>query len=277
MLHCFKNSRLRSGCYLARGKQIVECPSGANGLRNSDEIVADPVLGHEGYRIMDASASIYSGFVLRVYDFVVLTFSNYWLWRCPTGSVLLPFFRQHLGESAHLDIGVGSGYYPTAAARALADVKNITLLDLNPSALAYAARRLRSARYTGEVIRVEHNIFDPVPEALRGQFDAVSFFYVFHCLPGALPDKARKVSAAVVPALAPGGVVYGATILGRRVRGGPSWRGTTRRAYLGTAEKAWKASGRCWMTASRRWRCGRSALLRCLRRGSRGRSRSSHL
>ncbi|KAH9942614.1 S-adenosyl-L-methionine dependent methyltransferase [Amylocystis lapponica] len=190
--------------------------------------------------MMDPSASWYSGYVLRIYDFVVLTFSNYWLWRCPTGSVLLPFFRQHLGESAHLDIGVGSGYYTAAAARDLARVKNVTLLDLNPSALEYAEQRLRNAGYTGEVVRVEHSVFDPIPEMLRGRFDAISLFYVFHCLPGALPDKAREVFASIAPALAPGGVIYGATIPGKGVphnaAGRALMRWYTKRGIFGNRE-----------------------------------------
>ena len=52
---------------------------------------------------------------------------------------------------------------------------------------------------------------------MRGTYDSVAMFYLFHCLPGSLPEKAKSVFAAVAPALAPGGVVYGATILGKGV------------------------------------------------------------
>ena len=39
---------------------------------------------------IDASASLYSGYALRLYDFVVCVVSNPLAWRCSTGGVLLP-------------------------------------------------------------------------------------------------------------------------------------------------------------------------------------------
>ncbi|KAI0744337.1 S-adenosyl-L-methionine dependent methyltransferase [Daedaleopsis nitida] len=165
---------------------------------------------------MAASASIYTNLMLRFYDFIVLSFSNSFAWRCPTRSTLLPFYARHLGESAHLEIGVGTGYYPaaSAAAGALAKTKRVTLLDLNPNTLVYAQRRLAAAGYTGAVDVLEHDVFKPLGESMRASYDSVALVYVFHCLPGAFPDKARAVFTNVVPTLAPGGVVYGATILG---------------------------------------------------------------
>ena len=47
---------------------------------------------------MEASASIYTRFSLSLYDIIVLTISNSFAWRCPTGAVLLPFYKQHLAD-----------------------------------------------------------------------------------------------------------------------------------------------------------------------------------
>ncbi|OCH90742.1 S-adenosyl-L-methionine dependent methyltransferase [Obba rivulosa] len=164
---------------------------------------------------LDPSASVYSSLVLRLYDLIVLTFSNFFAWRCSTHDILLPFFSQHIGADAHLDVGVGSGFYPAAAAPKLAKTKTLALMDLNPTTLAFAEARVRAAGYTGTVERAQQSVFDPLPASLRGRFDAVSLFYLLHCLPGSFPTKASHVLATVAPALAPGGVVYGATILGR--------------------------------------------------------------
>ncbi|KAI0917774.1 hypothetical protein AcV7_007100 [Taiwanofungus camphoratus] len=166
---------------------------------------------------MDASASYYAGFILWTYDFFVLFVSNYFIWRCPTRSVLVPFWKRHIGENAHLDVGVGTGYYPAAAASHLAKTKNVTLFDLNPNTLATAERRLRHSGYPRLVDKVQQSIFHPLPESLRAKFDSISLCYVLHCLPGAFPEKASRVFANLATALAPGGVVYGATILGRNV------------------------------------------------------------
>ncbi|KAI0350805.1 S-adenosyl-L-methionine dependent methyltransferase [Trametes cingulata] len=166
---------------------------------------------------MDASATVYTKLALHLYDFVVLTFSNFFAWRCPTGSTLLPFYQQHIGENAHLEIGVGTGYYPAASIQKLSKVKLVTLLDLNPNTLAHAKLRLLNAGYKGQLETVEQSIFEPLPDSMRGKYDSVALFYLLHCLPGPLAKKAPEVFAHLTPVLAPGGVVYGATILGQGV------------------------------------------------------------
>ena len=47
------------------------------------------------------------------------------------------------------------------------------------------------------------------------KYDSIALYYIFHCLPGAFPEKADKVFQTVIPALAPGGVVFGSTVLGK--------------------------------------------------------------
>lgn len=173
---------------------------------------------------MEPSARIYSRFNLNFYDFIVLVISNRFAWKCSTNGVLLPLFQQHIGERAHLDVGVGTGYYVASSTIKLAKVENITLLDLNHNTLDSAASRLRRAGYKGNIDRVEQSVFSPLPDTLHGRFDAISLFYLFHCLPGAFPTKAEQVLDNLVPVLAPGGVLYGATILGTGVQ--HNWLGT---------------------------------------------------
>ena len=169
---------------------------------------------------MEPSAAGYTNFLLRLYDFVVLVVSNHFAWRCPTGSVLLPLYEKHTKESsAHLDIGAGTGYYTAkaAASGALSKTRLLTFCDLNPNTLVYAERRLRKAKYRGAIETFEHNVFHPFPESMWGKYDSVALFCVFHCLPGPLRRKANEVFANVGPLLAPGGVVYGSTVLGKGV------------------------------------------------------------
>ncbi|RPD54872.1 S-adenosyl-L-methionine dependent methyltransferase [Lentinus tigrinus ALCF2SS1-6] len=173
---------------------------------------------------MEASASIYNKFGLSIYDILVLTISNIFAWRCQTGDVLLPFYKQHIGQSAHLEIGVGTGYYPAASVQTLAKTKVVTLLDLNPNTLVMAQQRLAYAGYKGEIELIEHNIFQPLPTNMGGKYESVALFYVFHCLPGSLPKKATDVFTVIAPVLSPGAVVYGATILGSGVS--HNWLGT---------------------------------------------------
>lgn len=154
-----------------------------------------------------AGAAVYSPFTLALYDAWVLGISNRYAWRCPTKEVLLPFFRANAGLR-HLDIGVGTGYY-LANAQLPADTQ-ITLLDLNPSSLEAARRRIdRPGTRT-----LQHDVMTPIPG--DELFDSISLFYLLHCLPGPLDAKAA-IFGTLKHNLQPGGVLFGATILGDEV------------------------------------------------------------
>ena len=151
-----------------------------------------------------AGAAVYSPLTLALYDAWVLGISNRYAWRCPTDEVLLPFFRANT-RANHLDIGVGTGYYLAKAN--LSPGTQITLMDLNPSSLAAAKRRIgRPGTRT-----LQHDVMAPIPNGER--FDSISLFYLLHCLPGPLDAKAA-IFAHLKHNLAAGGVVFGATILG---------------------------------------------------------------
>jgi SAM-dependent methyltransferase len=151
-----------------------------------------------------AGAAVYSPLTLALYDAWVLGISNRYAWRCPTNEVLLPFFRANV-RPRHLDIGVGTGYYLAKAQ--LSSQTQVTLLDLNPSSLAAAKRRIgRPGTRT-----LQHDVMQPIPGDER--FDSISLFYLLHCLPGPLDAKAL-IFGHLKHKLQPGGVLFGATILG---------------------------------------------------------------
>ncbi|WP_337882842.1 class I SAM-dependent methyltransferase [Chromobacterium haemolyticum] len=154
-----------------------------------------------------AGAAVYSPLVLKVYDWWVLGVSNQWAWRCPTRSVLLPFFQQHLGVN-HLDVGVGTGYY--LAHSAFAPEQKITLLDLNANSLASACARIADV---GPLL-IQENILKPSGALGDLCFDSISLFYVLHCLPGRMEEKAAAVFDLLHRHLSADGTLYGATILG---------------------------------------------------------------
>ena len=166
---------------------------------------------------MDPSATLYTSFFLALYDPWVLWLSNTFAWRCSTTHVLLPFFQRHIGANAHLDVGVGTGFYPAKSVRELSKTTQVCFLDLNPNTLTMASERLAKAGYEGKVDTVEHDVFKPLPTSLHGKFDAVSIFYLLHCLSGGCTEKAERVFASLVPALAPDGILYGSTVLGKGV------------------------------------------------------------
>lgn len=152
-----------------------------------------------------AGQAVYTPLVLALYDAWVLGISNRWIWKCPTAR-LLEHYHQHVTDR-HLDVGVGTGYYldkcqfPSPSPR-------ITLLDLNPHSLRAASRRI--ARY--RPASVQANVLEPLPLAESESFTSIGLMYLLHCLPGAMPEKCVALENLKIH-LAPGGTLFGATIL----------------------------------------------------------------
>lgn len=152
-------------------------------------------------------AAIYSKRVLRMYDIWVLGFSNRFAWRCPTRSVLLPFFAENLSAN-HLDVGVGSGFYP--AHSTVHPGQKMTLLDLNENSLQAASQRIAGLK----PVMIHEDVLKPQGALLDRTFSSISLFYLLHCLPGQMAQKAFSTFDFLRGHLTPDGTLYGATILG---------------------------------------------------------------
>jgi hypothetical protein len=90
-------------------------------------------------------------------------------------------------------------------------------MDLNPECLSYAL-----ARMAGQTVKPTSHVADvlaPIPwEAER--FDSVSLFYLLHCVPGSMAEKAVAFDH-LSALLNPGGVIFGTSIMGQG--GAPNW------------------------------------------------------
>lgn len=154
-----------------------------------------------------AGHAIYTPSMLSIYDVLVHGVSNRFAWRCPT-DMLLDLYRANLSPD-HLEAGTGTGYFIDRADPPRFD--RLVLLDINRNCLDRSAERL--ARYRPQCR--EANLlapFDlgPVP------FASVGLTYILHCLPGGMSDKLVVVDH-LRGCLRDGGVLFGATILGRGV------------------------------------------------------------
>jgi hypothetical protein len=157
-----------------------------------------------------AGQAVYTRGALRLYDTLVVRLSNSLAWRCPARRIVA-HYRTHV-SSPHLDIGPGTGYYLERCCSAGGGEPSITLLDANPAVLRYAGRRLRRFRPRLHAA----NALEPIGLE-PASFRSVGLGYVLHCLPGDLESKS-VVFDHVLPLLAPGGVVFGTTILNGGVR-----------------------------------------------------------
>jgi ubiquinone/menaquinone biosynthesis C-methylase UbiE len=164
----------------------------------SDVAVATKESAHPGQ-------ASYSRPALRFYDLFVFHYNLPVIWRC-SKERLLRLYDEHVGVR-HLDIGVGTGYlidrcdFPS-------ETPEITLMDLNPNSLNHAARRLE--RYSPRVHRA--NVMEPW-RLSKQAFDSVAMVNLLHCVPGTMSDKAIIFEHAQ-SVLAPGGALFGATVLG---------------------------------------------------------------
>ena len=155
-----------------------------------------------------AGQAVYTARSLKLYDAVVLGFSNRFLWGCPTAE-LLAHYDANVSAN-HLDAGVATGYFLDAC-RFPAERPRLGLLDLNPLCLEAAARRV--ARYRPETFQAD--VLAPLSLPVE-PFDSLGVTYLLHCLPGPMSRKEAAL-ANLKAVLAPGGRVFGATILGRGV------------------------------------------------------------
>lgn len=155
-----------------------------------------------------AGQAIYGRWFLPFYDAIVYGFNQPVLWRCPESRLIALYDENVSGR--HLDIGVATGRlldecrFPVSA-------PELTLMDLNPNSLRAASRRLR--RYRPRAHRA--NVLEPwgLPPA---SFDSIAMTHLLHCVPGTFADKGVAFAHAR-QALAPGGVLFGVTILGRGI------------------------------------------------------------
>ena len=150
-------------------------------------------------------AALYSKLVLPFYDLVVRGLNNPLAWRCPNRR-LLEFYNQHVTAN-HLDIGVGSGYYPDKCTFPVSRPR-IALMDLNPNSLAHTANRIK--RYNPTTYQAD--ILQTIPLDIPG-FDSISLYYLLHCLPGTMKTK-TVAFAHLKPLMNEGGLLFGSTILG---------------------------------------------------------------
>ena len=152
--------------------------------------------------------AVYRRGTLLAYDTLVVRLSNTLVWRCPAAEIRAHHAR-HL-TSVHLDVGPGTGYYLDHCR--MPDRLRLTLLDANPEVLRYAGARLR--RYRPAVHSAD--VLKPITLP-RGAFRSIGLSYVLHCVPGDIGAKA-VVLDNLIPLLEPGGVLFGATILGEPAR-----------------------------------------------------------
>jgi SAM-dependent methyltransferase len=148
--------------------------------------------------------SDYTRSLLKLYDPLVLGPVARFVWRCPAEQ-LVDGYRRNIRDR-HLDVGPGTGYFIDQSG--LPDGSLVTLLDPNPNVLDHASRRLERL----DVTTVEADVLKPLP--VEGPFDSAALNLVIHCLPGPMSRKAAAV-VNVAAVLAPAGVLFGASVLGR--------------------------------------------------------------
>lgn len=151
-----------------------------------------------------AGHAVYTKTNLRLYDFVVHSVSNRFLWKCPTQR-LIAHYNKHVSAN-HLDVGVGTGYFldrctfPSAAPR-------IALMDLNENTLDFASKRIARYQPKTYVCNILESISIDTPK-----FDSVAINYLLHCLPGSIESKA-VIFDHLKDLMNPIATLYGSTLL----------------------------------------------------------------
>ena len=173
--------------------------------------------------------SDYSPMLLRLYDPLVLGPITRFVWRFPLNEQT-NYYPRNIRPN-HLDIGPGTGYFLEHSG--LPEGSKVTILDPNPNVLRHVKRRLRRL----DVTAVEADVLKPLP--VTGRFDSVGLSMVLHCLPGPMERKAPAIEN-IARVMAPDGVLFGGTVLGRSARhtrmGRAVLRAFNRRGAFGNLE-----------------------------------------
>ncbi|WP_051020656.1 class I SAM-dependent methyltransferase [Nocardia araoensis] len=156
---------------------------------------------------VERGARAYTRALLTCYDVVVLGLVSRFVWRAPRARTQ-HHYDLHVG-ARHLELGPGTGYFLQHSLRRRPP-ERLALADLNPEVLTYSARRL--ALHRPEIY--ERNILRPL-EIDPPRFDSIGLSFLLHCLPGCIRDKAVVFDHAAA-VCAPGGRIFGSTVLGRR-------------------------------------------------------------
>ena len=149
----------------------------------------------------------YSPLLLRLYDPIVIGVVSRIVWRFPVNR-LTDEYRTRIRDR-HLDVGPGTGYLIDHSG--IADGSKVTILDPNPNVLRHVAMRLHRL----DVTAIEADVLKPLP--VEGPFQSAALSLVLHCLPGPLTRKATAI-VNIAMVLAPDGVLFGASVLGRSGR-----------------------------------------------------------
>lgn len=150
------------------------------------------------------AAALYNKMLLSVYDLYVYRFAAPIAFRCPVQN--MESLYEKYCTPQHLEIGVGTGYF-LEKAHQRGQLKNVTLLDLNPNCLHITAEKLTGLK----VSSCEANILKPFPLG-NERFSSVGINFVLHCVPGSFAEKGI-VFKHIKQHLAPAGVVFGSTAI----------------------------------------------------------------
>jgi ubiquinone/menaquinone biosynthesis C-methylase UbiE len=151
--------------------------------------------------------SDYGRTLLRLYDPLVLGPIIRFVWRYPRHEGVR-LYREHIRPN-HLDVGPGTGYFLEHAG--LPAGSKVTILDPNANVLRHVTRRLRDL----DVTAVEADVLKALPTP--GPFESAALSAVLHCLPGPMERKALAIEN-IARVTAPGGVLFGASVLGTSAR-----------------------------------------------------------
>ncbi len=155
----------------------------------------------------ERSQQYFNKLSLFFYDALLYGVISKYAWGSSTARLDAHYARY--ASANHLEVGVGTGYLLNRVR--FPATPRLALMDLSQECLSATARRV--ARYA-PACHVQ-NILEPVTARIA-PFDSISVNYVMHCVPG---DFTKKGIAFVHLAalLAPGGTLFGTTVLSRDV------------------------------------------------------------
>ena len=146
----------------------------------------------------------------KLYDFVTYEINGRFGWGI-TKSQIQTLYNRFAGTEAHCEVGLAT---PSLVAGAVPQSAAVLIVDVDSDFLTKAEKTLKELGY-GSIKKVTHDITTPFEGRMDAKYEAIGLNFVLHCVPGTLSPSSKGVCFQHLKAvLAPGGVLFGSTVLG---------------------------------------------------------------
>jgi hypothetical protein len=147
---------------------------------------------------------------IKLYNFIAYEINSCFGWGIIRSQIQTLYCR-FAGKEAHAEVGLAT---PSFVAGSVPKSAAVLIVDVDKDFLSNSKKTLEEIGYKS-VTPLVHDITTPLERSASGTYETVGLNFVLHCVPGTLKASSKGVCFQHLKVLlAPGGVLFGSTVLG---------------------------------------------------------------